>query len=481
MFRKKRPQKEKTNLLFCTNRVRDFARTRRGATSNGTAIIEAGKSRQKFRSCSSAKAETRGRSLVVIQPISLCTTSQEEPVLVPIQLKTTSGIMMPQNMGRRHSQPLHEFLMWKASGECVQTVRDSRVAFGAQKSNTESSTRATGAPGKAEEGHSDWRQFQGRAPNQKSRPTLAKSMNDVRMATSHATADGFLIQGSSTTTRAAMEKKAFNLSAVALQIAQPRPTRRSSLAYGEPVSIVDAIETSLGLDSQKDLQEPTPMAASLTTCSPVSETILSPLNVVVDAASPPNIALLLQDPPRLRLLLQQVDLSRFGFARPKSKRASRAGMGQHLGLGAKRHRLGMSDQLVPTSSPDLFGRVECVSPMDATLSRRASSKPNVRIASPLLSDASWPSSPLLPSKGPSTPRMPYKGRFGSNPVCGACKTSQTPYWRDSWSDAFILCNACGLRYSKFKRYCNACSYVPRKEDKGFSSCTQCSSPWSFKA
>jgi hypothetical protein len=48
-------------------------------------------------------------------------------------------------------------------------------------------------------------------------------------------------------------------------------------------------------------------------------------------------------------------------------------------------------------------------------------------------------SPTMPSspKTPVTPRVPYKGRFGLHPVCGACKTDKTPYWRDSWSSLFI--------------------------------------------
>lgn len=91
------------------------------------------------------------------------------------------------------------------------------------------------------------------------------------------------------------------------------------------------------------------------------------------------------------------------------------------------------------------------------------------------------SSIMSSPNSPGTPRVPYKGRFGSTPVCGSCKSSKTPYWRDSWSKSFILCNACGLRYAKFKRYCNECSYVPRKDDKSASCCTQCSSPWSYKS
>lgn len=68
---------------------------------------------------------------------------------------------------------------------------------------------------------------------------------------------------------------------------------------------------------------------------------------------------------------------------------------------------------------------------------------------------------------------------GSHPrVCISCGATKTPYWREAWSSSVLLCNACGLRYSKFRRRCLDCSYVPRKEDKGSKACTKCAGPWS---
>lgn len=68
---------------------------------------------------------------------------------------------------------------------------------------------------------------------------------------------------------------------------------------------------------------------------------------------------------------------------------------------------------------------------------------------------------------------------GSHPrVCISCGATKTPYWREAWSSSVLLCNACGLRFSKFRRRCLDCSYVPRKEDKGSKSCTKCGGPWS---
>jgi hypothetical protein len=56
--------------------------------------------------------------------------------------------------------------------------------------------------------------------------------------------------------------------------------------------------------------------------------------------------------------------------------------------------------------------------------------------------------------------------------CAACFTKKTPYWRNSWDD-LLLCNACGIRYHKYRIYCKKCKYVPRKEERGLKSCPRC--------
>jgi len=71
----------------------------------------------------------------------------------------------------------------------------------------------------------------------------------------------------------------------------------------------------------------------------------------------------------------------------------------------------------------------------------------------------------------------HKGKFGLYQVCLSCKTTKTPYWRESWNPGSLLCNACGLRFSKFKRRCTQCNYVPRKEDKASHQCPACLSSW----
>ena len=62
--------------------------------------------------------------------------------------------------------------------------------------------------------------------------------------------------------------------------------------------------------------------------------------------------------------------------------------------------------------------------------------------------------------------------------CLSCGTSKTPYWRESWVANNFLCNACGLRFSKFKNKCSKCLYIPRKEDKTSLKCPMCRGFWS---
>ncbi|RKP20260.1 hypothetical protein ROZALSC1DRAFT_21551 [Rozella allomycis CSF55] len=61
-------------------------------------------------------------------------------------------------------------------------------------------------------------------------------------------------------------------------------------------------------------------------------------------------------------------------------------------------------------------------------------------------------------------------------VCASCGVSKTPYWREAWNGNF-LCNACGLRYAKFKKRCGKCNYVPRKDDKCNKDCPICRTEW----
>lgn len=260
----------------------------------------------------------------------------------------------------------------------------------------------------------------------------------------------------------------------------PTPLRRASLqdthsnftTYSEVGDRnFSAASTSFKIPSGM----PTDVADSLIACTP-------PLQSPTPSEEHDVVNAQFSDDPLLRLhWLSQVDLSRFGFA-------------TEIQLSPKKRKPTSDDYarsfLVP--SAEEFGKIESnfmdavkrkhrvpsQSPADIYTSSRASPTTRSR-HTPKGSFTSFSDNVPVP-KPPSTPRVPYKGKFGLHPICGSCKTQNTPYWRDSWSDLFILCNACGLRYSKFKRYCFDCSYVPRKEDKGAPCCTQCASPWSCK-
>ena len=66
--------------------------------------------------------------------------------------------------------------------------------------------------------------------------------------------------------------------------------------------------------------------------------------------------------------------------------------------------------------------------------------------------------------------------------CEQCGTTQTPQWRKGWyskllNRAVILCNACGLKYSKYQ-YCPYCNYIYYKGEDWNSkyvwiSCDNC--------
>ena len=56
--------------------------------------------------------------------------------------------------------------------------------------------------------------------------------------------------------------------------------------------------------------------------------------------------------------------------------------------------------------------------------------------------------------------------------CASCATIKTPLWRDA-EDGTPLCNACGIRYKKYRIRCLRCWYIPKKEEKALPCCTSC--------
>ena len=59
-------------------------------------------------------------------------------------------------------------------------------------------------------------------------------------------------------------------------------------------------------------------------------------------------------------------------------------------------------------------------------------------------------------------------------VCASCKTKKTPLWRDA-EDGTPYCNACGIRFKKYRICCPICSYIPRKDENFGNICCQCGS------
>lgn len=57
--------------------------------------------------------------------------------------------------------------------------------------------------------------------------------------------------------------------------------------------------------------------------------------------------------------------------------------------------------------------------------------------------------------------------------CESCGTRRTPYWRDGWEPGIILCNACGIRFHKYRRHCEKCYCIAKKDDKGRIHCPKC--------
>lgn len=64
--------------------------------------------------------------------------------------------------------------------------------------------------------------------------------------------------------------------------------------------------------------------------------------------------------------------------------------------------------------------------------------------------------------------------------CASCATKLTPLWRDA-EDGTPLCNACGIRYKKYKVRCTRCWHIPRKNDNTGADCKECGGTLRFFA
>eukprot|EP00041_Stephanoeca_diplocostata_P025241 m.656838 g.656838 ORF g.656838 m.656838 type:complete len:687 (+) comp22707_c1_seq5:358-2418(+) len=67
---------------------------------------------------------------------------------------------------------------------------------------------------------------------------------------------------------------------------------------------------------------------------------------------------------------------------------------------------------------------------------------------------------------------------GVEKACICCRTTTTPLWRDIPQDGACpgqpLCNACGIRYTKYGLLCTNCFYVPNKQQRQHTQCPRCS-------
>ena len=57
--------------------------------------------------------------------------------------------------------------------------------------------------------------------------------------------------------------------------------------------------------------------------------------------------------------------------------------------------------------------------------------------------------------------------------CFSCSARKTPYWREGWSEGVMLCNACGIRFHKYRKYCADCSCIAKKDEQGKLHCPKC--------
>eukprot|EP00047_Mylnosiga_fluctuans_P012832 m.28004 g.28004 ORF g.28004 m.28004 type:complete len:251 (+) comp4486_c0_seq1:87-839(+) len=81
-------------------------------------------------------------------------------------------------------------------------------------------------------------------------------------------------------------------------------------------------------------------------------------------------------------------------------------------------------------------------------------------------------SPSSPDEGKV--KRPTSSRSGrKQKQCACCGCTSTPLWRDMGKNQ-PLCNACGIRWKKYGVICEACQYVPCKQERERKLCKRCS-------
>eukprot|EP01136_Pigoraptor_vietnamica_P037545 Opistho-1_new@105629 len=71
------------------------------------------------------------------------------------------------------------------------------------------------------------------------------------------------------------------------------------------------------------------------------------------------------------------------------------------------------------------------------------------------------------------PELHASPRAGAK-ECASCGTRKTPMWRDD-PEGTPLCNACGIRYKKYRVRCPGFRYIPRKDENPHGKCSKCKS------
>ena len=73
---------------------------------------------------------------------------------------------------------------------------------------------------------------------------------------------------------------------------------------------------------------------------------------------------------------------------------------------------------------------------------------------------------------PPTPSI-QGNTTGKRRRCESCGTRKTPYWRDGWEPGVLLCNACGIRFHKYRKLCGTCRCIAKKDERGHLHCPKC--------
>jgi len=142
----------------------------------------------------------------------------------------------------------------------------------------------------------------------------------------------------------------------------------------------------------------------------------------------------------------------------------------------------LKDKRSPWRSPHLDG-VDADDEMEAMNSPISCfSPPYSPFCTEAISEAATkPSSSSYPSTMEGTLKEKRAAQFVSpkartvpkSKTCASCKTKKTPLWRDS-EDGTPYCNACGIRFKKYRFRCSTCHYIPRKDEREVSKlCSQC--------